>query len=70
MSYKFAAFAVEKFHGFIDGIENDPIPPQGSTGPLPDAFNFGVSEILKKIVVIGRQFMLSHDLLLSCWFAH
>jgi hypothetical protein len=63
---EFSTFAVEKFHGFINRIENDPIPSQGSTGPQPDAFNFGVSKILEKIVIIGCQFMLSHFLLLSC----
>jgi hypothetical protein len=66
MPFEFSAFTVEKFHGFIDGIENDPIPSQGPAGPLPDAFYFGVPEILKKIVIIGCQLMLSHVHLLSC----
>jgi hypothetical protein len=60
--HEFTALTVEKIHGFLNGVKNDPVSPQGLTGPLSDSFDLSVPEILEIVVIIGGQFVLSHEI--------
>jgi hypothetical protein len=61
--HEFTAFAVEKIHGFLHGIKNDPVPSQDPTGPPSDPFDLGAAEILEVVMIFGGQFVLSHGIL-------
>ena len=49
MAEKFAALAVEKMHGLLDRVEDNPIPALGPAKACSDTFDFGISKILEGI---------------------
>ena len=50
MGREFTAPIIEIFHGFIDGVKNDPIMPDGLLTLLADPFNLGI---------IAKRYILS-----------